>query len=149
MSTFNDFYNIYKSAASEQDAFEEYYNVSGRRRPSKDSQQNVNIPHTAHRQPKVRKDPRCVVLIPVYKQQPDIFEAHNLRNTFERLAALDVCLLCPESLDISAYTRLAGYDLQTLRKADVFFRSKESYSRMMESPRLYRTLQAWEYTLLI
>ena len=143
MSTFNDFYNIYKSGAiNNNNAYDEFYNRKNNTRKEKEAIITIQ-------KFKPIKDERCVILIPVYKAYPDDFESINLKNTFSKLAKFDVCLLCPDSLNVSAYRELAGYDLQVFRKADVFFRGKESYSRMMESPRIYRSLNAWEYTLIV
>lgn len=144
MNTFNDFYNIYKSAVTDKDAYETYYNRQPAVSKRESSQTTFKI-----QQLKPVKDSRCVILIPVYKQHPDLFEENNLRNTFRKLSSFDVCLLCPESLNVSAYREMAGYEIQEFRKSDVFFRGKESYSRMMESPRLYKALQAWTFTLIV
>ena len=61
MSTFNDFYNIYKSSAEKSKAYDEFYN---RKKDTPVSSKPIAR--------KIKtfgpiKDCRCVVLIPVYK----------------------------------------------------------------------------------
>jgi hypothetical protein len=61
----------------------------------------------------------------------------------------DICLLVPENLNTVVLIRHLGFTPMVLREKPQFFRSKETYSLMLERPEFYERLSAWKYTLII
>lgn len=98
----------------------------------------------------VEKSQKCVVVIPVYKQKLSQFEKDNLRNTVIKLKdSYDICIIGPNSLKVSSLSKEFNYKFQYKKYKNSIFKSKESYSLLLESIDFYDTFSDWEYMLLV
>lgn len=88
----------------------------------------------------------CMV-IPVYRETPtknDVMSLSRIRQFFPD--PLPVFLVCPTHFDERAYVE---YDFQILRMDDAFFRSTDSYSRMMLTPAFYEREEFSKFRTMI
>ena len=98
----------------------------------------------------VEKSQKCVVVIPVYKQKLSQFEKDNLSNTVNRLKdSYDICIIGPSSINVSRLSKEFNYKFQYKKYNNSTFKSKESYSLLLESADFYETFNNWEYMLLV
>ena len=150
MQTFSDYYNIKRSA---QQYSETQDSPSTKDSPHLTYGKFLNSQPQSPQQPlyiKPSKSSECLVLIPMYKTELTRFEERNLQNTYEMLSPkYDICLLVPENLNTVLLIRHLGFTPMVLREKPQFFRSKETYSLMLERPEFYERLSAWKYTLII
>lgn len=94
---------------------------------------------------------KAVIVIPVYKPQPNADERASLLQCLHVLGKHDICMVCPTSLDTSAYEQefhKAGVPFHAERFDDGFFRSQRDYNRLMLTKDFYLRFQAWEYMLI-
>lgn len=96
------------------------------------------------------KSKACLVVIPMYQTVVTDFEYRNLQNTWQMLSPnYDICLLVPERLNVETLIENIGFKPMILREKSHFFRSKESYSLMLERAEFYERLLPWEYMLIV
>ena len=91
---------------------------------------------------------RNIVVIPIYKPQPDEAERMSLRQCVKVLGGHDMCLVCPQELDVTAYKELTGTDIRTERFAQNNFLSVETYSGLMKSNDFYKRFKHYKYILI-
>ncbi len=92
-----------------------------------------------------------LVAIIAYSPCPSVFELASLAQCFRILGGHEICIVCPDSLDISTYKSVYsqyGYSPRVERFADVFFSSVESYSKLVSSLVFYGRFLDAEYLLL-
>lgn len=92
----------------------------------------------------------CVV-IPVYKPIPTCDEIVSIRRSLRILGQHDISLVCPDSLDITAYKRLVGDfcpSLMIKRFSDIYFKDINGYNRLLLSPCFYLEFKNYKYILI-
>lgn len=89
---------------------------------------------------------KCIVIIPIYKQELTKEEAASLNQCKKILAKYDIKYVCPTSLDICEYSKIA--DFEAVRFDDKWFKSVFAYSRMLVSPDFYQVFKEYEYMLI-
>lgn len=149
MSSFNEFYNIYKSSCgyAGQD-YSDAYTTMNEQAPRVIHQSVRRISTESKIFPQKSSD--CIIVIPVYKKFPDAFEKRNLLNTKEKLSKdFDICLVCPKLLSMTAYKEILGPEVKIVRLSGRNFTSKETYSNMMLSPEFYDIFARWKYMLVV
>ncbi len=88
--------------------------------------------------------------MPVYKTTFTPFEYSNTKNNIDKLKnSYDICLLCPEKLNVSSLKTTFCCDFLIAAFPNKYFISKESYSFLLEQPDFYKRFFAWEYMLII
>lgn len=91
---------------------------------------------------------KCAVLIPVYKAVPSKDECASLRQCVTVLGEHDILLVCPESLDTSAYDEASGRSLSTQRFHDNYFVGIEGYNSLLFSTEFYSAFSSYDYMLV-
>lgn len=89
---------------------------------------------------------RVVVVIPVYKQKPDVWEQVTFQKVREKFETTDTYFVMPQSLGEDSYRQ---YGFQVKRYPDRFFKSERTYTRLLLKPAFYREFQEYEYMLII
>lgn len=92
-----------------------------------------------------------VVVIPVYKKEPEETEIRSLRQALTVLGAHDVRLAGPRGLDLSAYEavyRSFGRPVETETFDPSYFSSVAGYNKLMLSRCFYERFAAWDYLLI-
>jgi len=88
-----------------------------------------------------------IIVIPIYKEFPDIFEDVSLRQVFNVLGKYPVCFVAPDSLRLDAYGNY-GKTYMVERFADEFFAGLEGYTRLLMSQEFYGRFLNYKYMLL-
>ena len=93
----------------------------------------------------------CVVVIPIYKYEPDAVEAASLEQCINVLKKYDICLIKPEHLDIRQYKRIfenvnKKFTVQSFN--DDYFRSVRGYSELCLTMELYTRFRQYDYMFL-
>lgn len=88
-----------------------------------------------------------VILVPVHQPQPTPSEEISLRQLFRLLGHHPIRLLCPRSLDVSAYQKIIP-QLQIDRIDDHWLSSMHAYNCLMVSRFFYDRLKSFEWLLL-
>ena len=65
------------------------------------------------------------------------------------LQQYDICVLCPSDLDMSWFENRFNIKPIYHRMNRIYFRSKESYSKLMERSSFYNDYKEWEYMLIV
>ena len=89
-----------------------------------------------------------IVVIPIYKPMPDATESMSLRQCVEVLCRHDMCLVCPQELDVTAYLKLTGKRIRIERFDEKFFQSVGAYSELMKSRDFYKRFRWYRYMLI-
>lgn len=92
-----------------------------------------------------------VVVIPVYKKEPEETEIRSLRQALTILGAHDVRLAGPAGLDLSAYEAVYksfGRPVETETFDPSYFRNVAGYNKLMLSRCFYERFAAWDYLLI-
>lgn len=95
--------------------------------------------------------PRAVVVVvPLYKPEPDAWERQALAHNLSVVEGYTVVFLHPEGMDVTAYRSLApGVFFQAVsRKWLGTERGIAGYNDMMLSQSFYEMFSAWEYVLV-
>ena len=93
----------------------------------------------------------CVVVIPVYKSEPDAIEILSLKQCISILKKYDICLIKPEHLDISRYKKIFKADKKNFyiqNFDDAFFTSVQGYSELCLTEDLYARFSEYNYMFL-
>jgi hypothetical protein len=88
-----------------------------------------------------------VIVTPVYKATLSDAESKAIVQGRNILAAYQRVLVCPRSLDVSAYLHL-DIDLKVMRFDDYHFKSIKTYNQLMMSPSFYAQFRAFQYMLV-
>lgn len=91
------------------------------------------------------------VVIPVYKDNPSDAEKRSFLQCLNVLNIHPIVIVCPNSLDISTYERIASQCVKTIsiiRFKDKYFSSVQGYNRLMLSKEFYETFINYEYILI-
>jgi len=91
---------------------------------------------------------QVIVIIPVYKQQPDEFESVGLQQCAKVLKDYPVALVCPQGFDASAYLSVFGSRLQLYFFSPFYFKNLRGYNHLMTSEKFYQTFLDYEYMLI-
>lgn len=92
---------------------------------------------------------KCVVVIPVYRKEPNVFEKASLKQVVNILGSkYELVLICPKSLDISNYDSTVNYNFSVLRCSDCYFKSQRSYSDLCEVWQLYNAFSEYEFMII-
>ena len=89
-----------------------------------------------------------IVVIPVYKTSPDATERMSLRQCVKVLGGHDMCFVCPQELDVAAYTELAGRPFRTERFEGRYFQGIEGYNDLLKSRGFYERFASYGYMLI-
>ena len=92
---------------------------------------------------------KCIIVGPIYKEQPTITDLLSLRQ-LDAVAAHnhDVAFVCPESLDTAAYENLV-HNARFVRFEDKYFEDTKSYSQLCISYGFYAQFaDTYDYMLI-
>lgn len=89
---------------------------------------------------------KCVIVIPVYKEEIEPDEISSLKNTLKILSNYDVKIVCPESLNIQKYSDIFDFDF--IKLDDRHFVDDYAYSRLLLTDYFYRFFEDYEYMLI-
>ena len=95
--------------------------------------------------------PKAIVIIPIYKSEPDSFEAISFKQCIQVLNKHSICILTHEELDISYYTneldnKGAKYIVEYFHPD--YFASTAGYNRLLLSLAFYQRFRKYEYMLI-
>ncbi len=92
-----------------------------------------------------------VVIVPVYKDQPNESEKLSLQQCLRVLHQYPIVLVCPQELDLSAYRQLYEENNVEL-KCEFFdgsyFESVSGYNRLLLSKQFYERFEKSDYMLI-
>ncbi len=88
-----------------------------------------------------------VIITPVYKANLTENEAKTIAQGCKILSRYRRVLLCPKSLDVSAYVAIDA-DLEIMRFDDEHFHNIKAYNQLMMSPALYRHFLNYKFMLV-
>ncbi|MBQ8530345.1 MAG: hypothetical protein IJ430_04200 [Parabacteroides sp.] len=94
---------------------------------------------------------RCVIVIPVYKENPDKDEFVSLIQCLRILNNYDICLIVPNNLNISNYSSIfIRYNIRlNVKYFDPFyFKGISGYNRLMLSRDFYCSFEFYDYMLI-
>lgn len=91
------------------------------------------------------------VIIPIYKEDPEIFEKASFKQCLKVLAKHDIHIIHPKGIDLSKYLKIASLlkkkvTTESFRKD--YFLGIEGYNRLMLSTRFYNRFKKYEYILI-
>jgi hypothetical protein len=88
-----------------------------------------------------------IIVIPVYKDQLLETEMVSLLQCIKILGNHTICLVAPESLDLSAYD-VTGQQVRVERFDAEYFKNISGYNRLLLSLEFYSRFSAFEYMLI-
>ena len=94
---------------------------------------------------------KAIIVIPVYKKEPDKFEILSLRRCLKILGKHTICLLTPATLDLSQYQAIFGEMSGTFITEhfdDAYFKSQKGYNQLLLTREFYERFQSWNYMLI-
>jgi len=94
---------------------------------------------------------QAIVVVPVYKAQPDALEAVSWNRCLEVFRTTPIALVAPEGLDLTAYLPPDLHEarpIHLVRFDPGFFRSSATYSRLLLSAGFYQTFASYEFILI-
>jgi len=93
---------------------------------------------------------RALVVVPVYKPEPDALEAISWDRCLNVFTRTPIALVAPEGLDVTSY--LPPEDrtrpVHVVRFDRSFFRSNNTYSRLLLSAGFYQAFASYEFILV-
>lgn len=89
---------------------------------------------------------KCVIVIPVYKEELEPDEISSLKNTLQTLSNYDLKIVCPESLNTQNYSNIADFDF--LKLDNKHFIDDYAYSKLLLTDYFYRLFENYEYMLI-
>jgi hypothetical protein len=91
--------------------------------------------------------PHAVVVVPVHRPAPDVYETVSLRQCARVFAHRRVVLVAPEGLDLDRYHAI--FDRATEERVEPFWMaSRQAYNRLMISPELFSRFSRYSHLLL-
>ena len=92
---------------------------------------------------------KCVIVIPVYKQEPNMFEKESLKQVVKVLGdKYELVLVLPTALDVNIYNKIGNYEFSILRCNGDFFKSQRSYSDLCEMWQFYNAFSEYEFMVI-
>jgi hypothetical protein len=94
---------------------------------------------------------QAIVVVPVYKPQPNEREAVSWNRCLEDFTHTPIALVAPEGLDLTAYLpsgRLETRPIHVVRFDPGFFLSTLTYSRLLLSAGFYQAFASYEFILI-
>lgn len=94
---------------------------------------------------------KCIVIIPVYKINPDKAELLSLKQCLRILGKHDISLICPWGLDLTVYQKLFseyGKEFMVEYFDTAYFKSVEGYNKLMLAISFYQRFSNWDYMLI-
>lgn len=94
---------------------------------------------------------RVAIILPVYKKKLAWNEEISYRQTLRVLGKYPIIIVCPDSLDISAYNAIATqFDTTIFRETfeDKYFADIAGYNRLLLSSEFYQRFERYEYILI-
>lgn len=92
---------------------------------------------------------KCVIAIPVYKQNLNIFEKESLKQVVSILGdKYELVLVCPYTLNVDDYNEIADYEFSVLRCNNAFFKSQRGYSDLCEAWQFYDAFSEYEFMVI-
>lgn len=91
---------------------------------------------------------KITVLIPVYKTNLSTEETLSLKQCFKILSRYDIRLVCPTTLDTTAYNNAIGKDIKAERFEPIFFDGIKGYNNLMTNRKFYKRFESFEYMLI-
>lgn len=91
------------------------------------------------------------IVIPVYKKELAWNEEISFRQTLRVLGSYPIIMVCPKSLELSAYNAIAGHFNKMLFREsfkDGFFANIAGYNRLLLSEEFYQRFQRYDYILI-
>lgn len=89
----------------------------------------------------------AVIVIPIYKEFPDIVEKISLKQVFSVLGRHPICFIAPKSLRTDVYEDY-GRSCFIERFSDEYFTGLEGYTRLMMSREFYERFLNYKYMLV-
>jgi hypothetical protein len=89
---------------------------------------------------------KCVVVVPVYRDFTDGYEAVSLKRCFEVLGEYDIVFVAPENLNMKAYEKFGKSRTEFF--AGGFFSSVKAYSQLLTAPEFYERFLPYEFMLI-
>lgn len=89
---------------------------------------------------------KCVVVIPIYKEELDSDEVLSIKNTMKLLSGYDMKVVCPEGMDTKKYSDLGLSEY--IRLDCKHFVDDYAYSRLLLTDYFYRLFEDYEYMLI-
>ena len=90
----------------------------------------------------------AIIVIPIYKKQPDANEILSLRQCCKILHRYDICLVCPENLNTTPYEKIADKKFIIERFIPSFFKGIDGYNRLMTNMYFYKRFENYDYMLI-
>lgn len=92
----------------------------------------------------------CVILIPVYREKMDQYQRISLNRCFSILGRYPIRIIAPDSLDLEEYYQLfnGSADFAAVRFHRKYFRSPQTYNRLLKSLSFYRRWTDYDYFLM-
>lgn len=100
----------------------------------------------ASNKPDFDKDAEIVVVVPVYKSQPEPEEITVFRHNCNILRGYPVALVAPQGLNVGNYTE--GNSVQVEFFPSHFFQNIAGYNRLMLSEEFYSRFNSYKYILI-
>lgn len=91
---------------------------------------------------------KTIIVIPVYKETLSEDEALSLKQCVKVLFRHEIRIVCPTTLDIGPYEKVAGKTMMSERFAPKYFKGIEGYNKLMISNSFYRRFKDYDYMLV-
>ena len=91
---------------------------------------------------------KTIVVIPIYREQPNKDEISSLKQVFNVLSAHDICFVCPQKLNTDSYEKIVNRTVETQRFSDYFFNSIATYSNLLATNSFYKRFESYDYMLI-
>lgn len=91
---------------------------------------------------------KAAVAIPVYKRDLSASEIASFKRCLHILGNHPLILVAPANLDLSAYHKHAGKELNTVTFNERFFKSVKGYSELLLHRSFYTQFIAYDYILI-
>lgn len=89
---------------------------------------------------------QLVVVIPLYKEILKQNEIVSVERTLEILDEYDICFVAPKSMNMKFYEKYV--DAKVIRFPDKYFKSTDTYSKMLLRTDFYKKFAEYEYMLI-
>ena len=92
----------------------------------------------------------CVIVIPIYLKKPTLSDIVSLKRLNSVIGnKYDIKVICPESLDITAYLSILNINEDNIvRFDDKYFKSNETYSNLLTRYDFYNMFSDYDYMLI-
>lgn len=90
---------------------------------------------------------KCVIVIPIYKEDPSEYDIASIRRTNVMLHNHDIVFVCPENLNIDAYSEFKN--IKYVRFDDSYFKGIREYSRLCLLYEFYEKFKDYEYMMIV